>query len=1153
MLATLAASGVDGQAPTPTPPTSGIFPIRNGKLFSPLDANGFAIINYPGGLGGGGGGGGGLTSFTGDSGAVTGLTLANTGTLTDMVLQLGGTLNVAHGGTGVSSIAAFKSAAALDNLDNTSDLNKPISTATQTALNLKADSATLTSSLASFAGTTNVVTLGTVTTGTWNAAAIAAGKLPTLDGITVPANDVNFNSHRGTNLLDPLSATDIANKEYVDAVAATGPPHPAVAAATTANITLSAEQTIDGVTTSASRVLVKNQSTASGNGIYVSAAGAWSRASDANTGTSVSGSAFVTGGTVNAGSTWAVSTAQPITLGTTSIAYTQTAASTVYSAAGGLVLTGSQFSLASIPAHTYIGNNSGSTAAPSNVTIANLKIDAALNNVENTALSTWAGSTNITTLGTIGTGTIPLARLSPAPSMVGASVMGLATPASTSWISLSSLGVATTRTSAQVLGDIGGESALTFSPPLSRATNTISIPVATDTVNGYLSSTDHATFNGKVPPTRTIGTNAPLNGGGDLSANRTFGIDLATFTNGGYISASDYKKFASAAPVAATAGATGTYTINAAAQPAINRVYLVAVTTPGLNIDLPAASGYNAGDGIEIMDLTGTAMANYGVTVRRTGTDQVDGGTQVPLPRGTTYIKFASDGTSVWQSQKYNVNRIIDPNTPTKIFTFDASTQPTGQSPPFKVVASGSADSGTVADAPITNNTFTAGYSIATGKLINTPVHPAQLSPVEQELTWSGTEPVTGPGPAPAATPIPIVADGSIDSIKLTAPLSAPLYLLMPPVSAYNSGERISFRDLSNSITTTNFVRFLPNSGATINGTDHFDVTGTGSAGQGTFVIDGTGSVSTQGFSSSNSGSPDYSTLVESAGKLTWTIVPNKDAHVASGTMTGSDAIEFSGQPQPGNTFILSITQGGSGNYTLTLPTGSQTAAQGASIINVGQAVGAVTEIIGTYYGGSLGYLWHTTGLNYTGLTATTCSSNQRTYGLWSGTATIGYASGANGIYQSTGNYQPAATEDVCRIDIPIYYTTAIKPTQNLYCDVYADDGTGKPTGSAIKTSDVLLNSAITVTDVATALTSPLSFLFTNTMHFDSTQKYCIVVHTAAGLTGTATSGLGTTCHFNWADSGGQSSSFPTYRSGDGATWTNANLNTKADFKTYTH
>jgi len=44
----------------------------------------------------------------------------------------------------------------------------------------------------------------------------------------------------------------------------------------------------------------------------------------------------------------------------------------------------------------------------------------------------------------------------------------------------------------------GKESTLTFSSPLSRATNTISIPVATTSVNGYLSSTDWTTFNGKV-------------------------------------------------------------------------------------------------------------------------------------------------------------------------------------------------------------------------------------------------------------------------------------------------------------------------------------------------------------------------------------------------------------------------------------------------------------------------------------------------------------------------------------------------------------------------------------------------------------------------------------------------------------------------------
>ncbi|HOK44411.1 MAG TPA: hypothetical protein PLK67_00670, partial [Bryobacteraceae bacterium] len=60
-----------------------------------------------------------------------------------------------------------------------------------------------------------------------------------------------------------------------------------------------------------------------------------------------------------------------------------------------------------------------------------------LGNVENVAISTWAGSSNITTLGTITSGTIPWARLSDVPSF---------------------------------------ESPLTFSSPLSRSTNTISCP-----------------------------------------------------------------------------------------------------------------------------------------------------------------------------------------------------------------------------------------------------------------------------------------------------------------------------------------------------------------------------------------------------------------------------------------------------------------------------------------------------------------------------------------------------------------------------------------------------------------------------------------------------------------------------------------------------
>jgi hypothetical protein len=100
-----------------------------------------------------------------------------------------------------------------------------------------------------------------------------------------------------------------------------------VRVATTANITLSGEQTIDGVAIVAGdRVLVKNQTTASQNGIWNASAADWSRAVDFNgardviTGTAV----FVNSGTVNASTFWAVTTTGTITIGSTSIAWDST-------------------------------------------------------------------------------------------------------------------------------------------------------------------------------------------------------------------------------------------------------------------------------------------------------------------------------------------------------------------------------------------------------------------------------------------------------------------------------------------------------------------------------------------------------------------------------------------------------------------------------------------------------------------------------------------------------------------------------------------------------------------------------------------------------------------------------------------------------------
>ena len=99
-----------------------------------------------------------------------------------------------------------------------------------------------------------------------------------------------------------------------------------VRVATTANITLSGTQTIDGVAVVADdRVLVKNQTTGSENGIYVVATGAWRRAkdfsrnNDVRKGTQI----LVTDGTVSADSGYYVDTDNPITIGTTSIVFTR--------------------------------------------------------------------------------------------------------------------------------------------------------------------------------------------------------------------------------------------------------------------------------------------------------------------------------------------------------------------------------------------------------------------------------------------------------------------------------------------------------------------------------------------------------------------------------------------------------------------------------------------------------------------------------------------------------------------------------------------------------------------------------------------------------------------------------------------------------------
>lgn len=124
----------------------------------------------------------------------------------------------------------------------------------------------------------------------------------------------------------PAIDADLVNRGYVlDVLAGLRDPKDAVQLASTANVALTGEQTIDGVLTSTSRILLKNQTAPAENGIYITAAGAWARATDADTDAEVTSgmSCLVTEGTLNARKLYVLTTADPITVGVTGLVFAQ--------------------------------------------------------------------------------------------------------------------------------------------------------------------------------------------------------------------------------------------------------------------------------------------------------------------------------------------------------------------------------------------------------------------------------------------------------------------------------------------------------------------------------------------------------------------------------------------------------------------------------------------------------------------------------------------------------------------------------------------------------------------------------------------------------------------------------------------------------------
>jgi hypothetical protein len=187
----------------------------------------------------------------------------------------------------------------------------------------------------------------------------------------------------------PTADGHAATKGYVDAARSGLDVKQSVRAATTTAVLLASglenADVIDGVTlVTGDRVLVKNQGTASENGIYVvQASGAAVRATDFDGTGEVSGGAFtfVEEGTVNADSGWVVTSNGAITVGTDAIAWAQFSGAGQITAGNGL---------------TKSGNTIDAVGTAGRISVSSDAIDID---------STYVGQSTITTLGTIATGT----------------------------------------------------------------------------------------------------------------------------------------------------------------------------------------------------------------------------------------------------------------------------------------------------------------------------------------------------------------------------------------------------------------------------------------------------------------------------------------------------------------------------------------------------------------------------------------------------------------------------------------------------------------------------------------------------------------------------------------------------------------------------
>jgi len=425
-----------------------------------------------------------------------------------------------------------------------------------------------------------------------------AATLSSTLGVTGATTLSSLVTTTGTISTTPSGSTDIANKAYVDTVAQGLDTKASVVAGTTANITLSGTQTVDGVVlVAADRVLVKNQTTTANNGLYLCAAGSWTRTTDMDTWAEVPGAyVFVEQGTTLADTGWVCTSDAGGTIGVTAIVWAQ------FSGAGSGV--------SSI--------NFGTTGlTPSSVTTGAVTVAGTLAVLNGgTGVTTSTGTTNVVLSNSP---TLVTPNLGTPSFLVGTSITGTATAFTASNVT----------TNANLTGDVTS---------VGNATTLTNAPVIAKVLTGYTSGA------GTVAATDSIlQAIQKLNGNDATNANLTGAV-----TSVG--NATSLGSFTSSQLLSALTDETGTGVAVFATNPVLTTpnlgtpttLVLTAATglplTTGVSGQLPVANG---GTGTA----TPSIVAGTNVTVTGTWPNQTIAASSGGTPGGsTTQVQYNNAG-----------------------------------------------------------------------------------------------------------------------------------------------------------------------------------------------------------------------------------------------------------------------------------------------------------------------------------------------------------------------------------------------------------------------------------------------------------------------------------------------------------------------------